>query len=70
MNKTVWMSGARGFVGEYVRRSFLDTGCSVKCLSNSPSEDENIIHIDYSNCDQIKRVFETHDVPETFKNPR
>ena len=24
MSETVWLSGARGFVGEYVRRSFLD----------------------------------------------
>ena len=66
MSETVWLSGARGFVGEYVRRSFLEAGYIVKCLSNSVSNDENIIQVDYSKRDQIRKVFETHDVPETF----
>ena len=66
MNETVWLSGARGFVGEYVRRSFLNAGYTVKCLSNTASDDENIIQVDYSKRDQIRKVFETHDVPETF----
>jgi nucleoside-diphosphate-sugar epimerase len=66
MSEIVWLSGARGFVGENVRRSFLDAGSTVKCLSNSVSDDENIIQVDYSIRDQIRKVFEKHDVPETF----
>ena len=38
----------------------------MKCLSNTASDDENIIQVDYSKRDQIRKVFETHDVPETF----
>jgi UDP-glucuronate decarboxylase len=66
MSETVWLSGARGFVGEYVRRSFLEAGYIVKCLSNSVSNDENIIQVDYSKRDQIRKVFETHNIPEKF----
>jgi UDP-glucuronate decarboxylase len=66
MSKTVWLSGARGFVGGYVRRSFLDAGYTVTCLSNSASEDENFIQVDYSKRDQIRKVVETQGIPETF----
>lgn len=66
MSKTVWLTGARGFVGQYVRRIFRDAGYVVICLSNSASDDENIIQIDFSNRDQIRKVVEKHDVPETF----
>ena len=66
MSETVWLSGARGFVGEYVRSSYLGTGYTVKCLSNTASDDENIIHTDYSERDQIRKMLEKHGIPATF----
>ena len=43
MKKTVWLSGSRGFVGSYEVDALLQAGYDVKCVSNSQSDNINII---------------------------
>lgn len=66
MSNTIWLSGSRGFVGTYVARSLVNSGNKIICVSNSFSTDENIVHINYSNRDQIKLALEKYGVPDTF----
>jgi len=66
VNNTVWLSGSRGFVGTYLSHALRDSGYSVKCLSNTISEDQNIINIDFSRRDQIRQILEKYGAPHTF----
>jgi len=66
MKETVWLSGSRGFVGSYVIGALLNAGYDVKCVSNSRSNNVNIIHIDFSKVSSIRNALKTHNVPDTF----
>jgi len=64
MRNTIWLSGSRGFVGQYVKDQLLEAGVEVKCVSYHGGED--IIEMDFSKKDSIKEVIERNGVPETF----
>jgi len=66
MNKTVWLSGSRGFVGSHVSHSLINSGYKVKSLSNSSSQDEDVVYVDFSKQEQIRKAIETYGVPDTF----
>ncbi|MCW8899136.1 MAG: NAD(P)-dependent oxidoreductase [Gammaproteobacteria bacterium] len=66
MSNSIWLSGSRGFVGAYVKKLLTDLDVSYKCLSNSKSQDENIIYVDFSNKQKIKEAVDQYGVPETF----
>jgi UDP-glucose 4-epimerase len=66
MKKIVWLSGSRGFVGSYVARALLNSGYTVKFLTNSPSNNNELIYADFSDRAHIKQVIEKHGVPDTF----
>lgn len=66
MKKTVWLSGSRGFVGSYAIDALLHAGYDVKCVSNSQSDNVNIIYIDFSKPSSITQALKTHTVPDTF----
>lgn len=66
MKKTVWLSGSRGFVGSYAVDALLHAGYDVKCVSNSQSDNINIIYIDFSQPSSIRKALEIHTAPDTF----
>ena len=66
MNKTIWLSGSRGFVGSYVAKYLYSAGYDTKCLSNSPTEDKKVIYADFSNKKHIRETIKLHGVPDTF----
>ena len=66
MNKTIWISGSRGYVGSYLVPHLRKSGYEVKGLSNSISNDSSIISTDFSDRSQIKKVLRKYGAPETF----
>jgi nucleoside-diphosphate-sugar epimerase len=62
----IWLSGSRGFVGTYLNHALRNSGYSVKCLSNSTSEDQSVVTIDFSSRKQIRGALEKYGVPHTF----
>ena len=66
MKKIVWLTGSRGFVGSYVSRALLNSGYEVKFLTNSPTDNNELIYADFSNRSHIKHVIERHGAPDTF----
>jgi nucleoside-diphosphate-sugar epimerase len=66
MNKTIWISGSRGFVGAQVAENLRSGGYGIKCISNSPSKNDNVIHTDFSDPNCIRDTIRKHGVPDTF----
>ena len=62
----IWLSGTRGFIGSYLIRSLLSTGYEVRCVSNSKTENSQIIHIDFSEGDRIAEAIHKYGIPDTF----
>jgi nucleoside-diphosphate-sugar epimerase len=66
VNKIIWISGTRGFVGSHLIRSLSSTGDQVRRISNSNTENSNIIHIDFSDRNRIAAAIKKYGVPHTF----
>lgn len=66
MNKTIWLSGSRGFVGAQVAENLRSAGYGIKCLSNSPSNEKDVIYTDFSDRKYIRETVRKHGVPDTF----
>tara|TARA_B110000008_G_C16963412_1_gene561071 strand:- start:1805 stop:2719 length:915 start_codon:yes stop_codon:yes gene_type:complete len=66
MNKSIWISGSRGYVGSYLFKALLANKFDIKCVSNSKTQDSNMIYIDYSNKSHIKKVLKEFGAPEIF----
>lgn len=64
MSNTIWMSGSRGFVGQYVKQQLADAGVDFKCVSYQGGDD--IVEMNFSSKESIKAAIEKHGVPETF----
>jgi nucleoside-diphosphate-sugar epimerase len=66
MNKKIWLSGSRGFIGSYLKESLIKSGNILKCVSNSTSKDDSIIFIDFSSKDSIRKMLNKYGAPDTF----
>jgi nucleoside-diphosphate-sugar epimerase len=66
MSKKVWITGSRGFIGSHVRDALRDSGYVVKCLSNTASEDENVIYADFSDRNKLSQVIDEHGASDTL----
>lgn len=66
MKKIVWLTGSRGFVGSYVAPALLNSGYKIKFLTNSPTDNNELIYADFSDRYQIKHVIERHGAPDTL----
>jgi len=66
MSKSIWLSGTRGFVGGYVKRSLLDSQNNVTCISNSETNGDDTVFVDFSNRNSIKDAIKKFGVPDTF----
>jgi len=64
MCNIIWLSGSRGFVGQYVKERLIADGFEAKYVSYHGGDD--IIEVDFSNKNSIKSAIEKHGVPETF----
>jgi nucleoside-diphosphate-sugar epimerase len=66
MSKIVWLTGSRGFVGSYIREALIEAGYTVKCLSNTAGQDENIINADFSDRNKLRKIIDEHGTPDTL----
>ena len=66
MNRSIWLSGSRGFVGAQVANTLRSSGYDIKCLSNSPSKDKDVIYTDFSDRKHIRETLIEHGAPDTF----
>ena len=66
MNRSIWLSGSRGFVGAQVANILRSSGYDIKCLSNSPSNDKDVIYTDFSDRRQIRKTLMEHGALDTF----
>ena len=66
MNKKIWLSGSRGFIGSYLKEALIKSGNILKCVSNSSSEGDSITFIDFSNKESIRKMLNKYGVPDTF----
>ena len=66
MSKTIWLSGSRGFIGSYLKETLIKSGNILKCVSNSTSEDDSIIFINFASKESIRKMLNRYGVPDTF----
>jgi nucleoside-diphosphate-sugar epimerase len=66
MNKVIWLTGSRGFVGTEVANHLRGNGYSLKCLTNSAPKKDGLIHVDFADPTDICKTIQEHGVPETF----
>jgi nucleoside-diphosphate-sugar epimerase len=66
MDKVIWLTGSRGFVGTEVANRLRGDGYSLKCLTNSPPKRDGLIHVDFADPTDIRKTIREHGVPETF----
>ena len=66
MNRSIWLSGSRGFVGAQVANTLRSSGYDIKRVSNSPSNDKDVIYTNFSDRKHIRETLIEHGVPDTF----
>ncbi|MDB0021070.1 NAD(P)-dependent oxidoreductase [Candidatus Pseudothioglobus singularis] len=66
MNKSIWISGSRGYIGSYLKPALRDAKYELKCLSSSDTQDIDTIYIDFSNRSEIRKILKKFGSPETF----
>jgi len=66
MNKSIWISGSRGYIGSYLKSTLIDAKYDLKCLVSSYTKDSNFIYVNFSNRLEIKKILEQYGAPETF----
>ena len=65
MNKKVWLSGSRGFVGKYLKDFLINEGYNIESLSYSDLNDE-VIKIDFSRKEDIEELILKKGIPDIF----
>ena len=53
-------------MGAQVANTLRSSGYDIKCLSNSPSNDKDVIYTDFSDRKHIRKTVMEHGVPDTF----
>jgi len=66
MKEAVWITGSRGFIGAYVKNKLIEAGYVLKCITNSACKDNDVIQIDFSDRDDIKRAISEEGVPDVL----
>jgi nucleoside-diphosphate-sugar epimerase len=66
MKKTFWITGSRGFIGSYLSQALINNGYEVIKLTNSPTNNKNIIYANLSDPLHIKNVIKKYRTPDTF----
>ena len=66
MNNIIWLSGSRGFIGTYLKDALIGMNTAVQCVSNSNTEDNEIIFIDFSKKKSINEALKKYGTPDTF----
>jgi nucleoside-diphosphate-sugar epimerase len=66
MNNYVCLTGSRGFIGSHLKKSLVESGYHVNCLSNTSSLDKDFFKIDFSLRNQIKKFIKIYGVPKIF----
>ena len=64
VNKCIWLTGSRGFIGCYVKKRLVKSGYKVHCISNNVIDDEDLIQIDFSKRNEIRNGLKKTGVPE------
>ena len=66
MTNSIWLSGSRGYVGSYLLKYLKSLNYSVKCITNTKSNNKDIIFSDYSKPEELLKTLKKFGVPETF----
>ena len=53
-------------MGAHVAKSLRNSGFLIKCLSNSPSREDDVLYTDFSDRKHIRATLMEHGVPDTF----
>ena len=65
LNKKVWLSGSRGFVGKYLKDFLINEGYNIESLSYSDLNDE-VIKIDFSRKEDVEELILKKGIPDIF----
>ena len=65
-DKKIWISGSRGFIGNYLTHALKDSGCELRCITNNKVSDDSLTYIDFADDNHIREIIELHGVPSVF----
>ena len=65
LNKKIWLSGSRGFVGKYLKDFLTNEGYNTESLSYTNASDD-VFQIDYSRKENIEELISKKGVPHIF----
>ena len=61
MKQSIWLSGSKGYVGSYLFKHLKKLDYFVECISNTNSENNDIIYIDYSKPREIYKALDKYN---------
>lgn len=62
----IWVSGSRGFIGNYLVHALKDSCSELRCVTNNKVYDDSLIYIDFSDEKHIKKIINSYGVPNVF----
>ena len=62
INKSIWLTGSRGFIGEHLVQGLKKNNLDYKCFSNNPSLKNKVVNIEnnifYMNFSSKENIYE------------
>ena len=62
----IWISGSRGFIGNYLVHALKDSCHELRCITNNKVSGDNLIYIDYSEKNHIREIINLYGLPNIF----
>ena len=73
INKSIWLTGSRGFIGKHLVQGLKKNNIDIKCFSNNLSlnkieknVEQNLFYMDFSSRENINKQIEKFGCPDIF----